>query len=270
MAAYRQQNPRAQHGHDFQDVDFPTADGATLRGWLVPGRPGSELGIVAVHGRAGDRRNYLDQLPLFHRLGATALLFDLREHGVSDGARRGMSLGYHEAEDVAAAARYLKATVGVRRVVVVGHSLGGSAAILAAAQEAVIDGVLAESSIADFRDYVHDLGEELLERRRLNWLLPVPHAWASAVVRFTTWRRGIPSLTAPIDVVARIAPRPLLLVHGTADSAVRLEHAERLFADAGEGRDLWRAAGAEHMGAFATRPDDYAARLASLLERVTP
>jgi hypothetical protein len=112
VAAYLRQNPSTQHGLDFQDVDFPAADGATLRGWLVRGRPGSELGIVAVHGRAGDRRNYLDQAPLFHRLGATSLLVDLREHGISDGARRGMSLGYHEAEDVVAAARYLKATIG--------------------------------------------------------------------------------------------------------------------------------------------------------------
>ena len=267
VAAYRSQNPRTEHGLEFRDVDVPTAGGATLRGWLVPA--GSDIGIVAVHGRAGDRRNYLGQLPLFHRAGATTLLFDLREHGTSDGTGRGMSLGFREAEDVVAAARFLKDTVGVRRVVVVGHSLGGSAAILAAAQDRAIDGVLAEGSIARFEEYVHDLGEEWLARRRIAHLLPTrPRAWADAIVGFTAWRQGIPDLVAPVDVVDRIAPRPLLLVHGTGDTAVRSAHAERLFARAGEGRDLWLAPGAEHLVAFDVYPDEYTARLPALLERV--
>ena len=280
VAAYRERNPRSEHGLEFRDVEFRAVDGTTLRGWLVPsgiqGRgdvPGpvdNGIGIVAAHARAGDRRDYLDQLPLFHRLGATVLLVDYREHGVSDGSRRGMALGWREAEDLAAAARYLRSTAGTRRVVVVGHSLGGSAAILAAAQHAAIDGVLAESSIADFRDYVYGLGEEWLERRRLDHVLPRrPRAWAEAVVGFTARRLGVRDAQPPVDVVERIAPRPLLLVHGTADTIVRPAHSERLFERAGAGRDLWLAPGAEHNGAFTANPDEYATRLAALLTRVS-
>ena len=269
VAAYREANPRRAHGLEFRDVELRAVDGTTLRGWLVPGPPASTVGIVAAHGRAGDRRDYLDQLPLFHRLGATVLLIDYREHGVSDGDRRGMRLGWSEADDVVAAARYLKDAAGARRVVVVGHSLGGSAAILAGAQDPSIDGVLAESSIADFRDYVYDDGEAWLERRGLGRALPPrSRAWASAVVWFTGVRLGISDRPSPIDVVERIAPRPLLLVHGTADTVVRSEHSEHLFARAGAGRELWRAPGAEHTAAFAVHPDEYAVRLAALLERV--
>ncbi|HVG96485.1 MAG TPA: hypothetical protein VNK05_06285, partial [Chloroflexota bacterium] len=69
-------DPRREYGLDYQDVAFPTEGGATLRGWLVPGPPGLDgaappVGIVAAHARGGDRRSYLDQLPLFHELGYT-------------------------------------------------------------------------------------------------------------------------------------------------------------------------------------------------------
>jgi uncharacterized protein len=266
--AYRARNPRAAHGLAFRDVELPTTGGATLRGWLVPGPPGSDLAIVAAHARAGDRRDYLDELPLYHRLGATALLFDYREHGASDGAGRGMGLGWREGEDVAAAARYLKETAGARRVVVVGHSLGGTAAILAAAREPAIDAVLAESAIASFEAYVHGLGEAWLERRRLDRALPPrPRAWSEAVVRFTAWRLGVGDAPAAEEVVGRIAPRPLLLVHGAADDIVPPSHAERLYSRAGAGRALWLPPAAGHNEAFETHPDEYAARLAELLER---
>jgi pimeloyl-ACP methyl ester carboxylesterase len=167
-ASLFERDPQTEHGLSFQEVDFPTAGGATLRGWLVPapeppaGKP--RLGLVFAHARGGDRRNYLEQVPLFRDLGATTLLFDFREHGLSDGAGRGMGLGTREAADVSAAVRYLKETVGVQRVVVVGHSLGGSAVLLAGAQDPNIDGVIADSAIASFDDYVYDLGEQLVQR----------------------------------------------------------------------------------------------------------
>ena len=269
VAAYRAQNPRTVHGLEFRDVEFPATDGSTLHGWLVPGaRASQQAGIVAAHARAGDRRDYLDQLGLFHALGATVLLLDYREHGVSDGNRRGMGLGHREAEDVTAAARYLKEQGGVQRIAIVGHSLGGSAAILAAARDATIDGVLAESSIASFDDYVADLGDEWLGRRGIKGVRPATATLGRMVVTFTAWRIGVPNLRAPIEVVQTIGSRPLVLVHGSEDMVVKPEHSRRLAAQAGRMADLWLAPGAGHNAAFETQPDTYASKLAALLTAV--
>jgi fermentation-respiration switch protein FrsA (DUF1100 family) len=51
---------------------------------------------------------------------------------------------------------------------------------------------------------------------------------------------------AAIEAVDRIAPRPLLLVHGDADDVVSYDHAERLFAKAGEPKELVRISRGAH------------------------
>jgi len=54
------------------------------------------------------------------------------------------------------------------------------------------------------------------------------------------------TLVSPIKYVAKIAPRPLLLVHGSKDEAVEVSHAHRLYEGAGEPKQLVIVDGAEH------------------------
>jgi pimeloyl-ACP methyl ester carboxylesterase len=44
---------------------------------------------------------------------------------------------------------------------------------------------------------------------------------------------------APYEVVGRIAPVPLLVVHGDADLFFPVEHAEQLYGAARDPRELW-------------------------------
>jgi alpha/beta superfamily hydrolase len=53
----------------------------------------------------------------------------------------------------------------------------------------------------------------------------------------TAWIEGFYSVKAE-DAIGAIAPRPVLIVHGTEDEVVPVEHAHRLFAQAGEPREL--------------------------------
>jgi fermentation-respiration switch protein FrsA (DUF1100 family) len=266
-------DPRREYGLDYQEVDFPTSGGATLRGWLVPaaGRAAPpEVGIVAAHARGGDRRAYLDHLPLFADLGYTTLLFDFREHGVSDGAGRGMSLGAREAQDVSAAVRYLKQITGVRKVAVIGHSLGGSAVILAAAADPTIDAVIADSSLASFEQYIYD-NTAVFARRRpvLRSLPPPPHLWSRLVVAFTAWRIGVPDLQTPEDAIARVSPRPVLLMAGTGDTVVEFAHTQRLYDRAGPRKELWLAEGADHNSLHLKFPQEYRRRVSAFLQHTT-
>jgi fermentation-respiration switch protein FrsA (DUF1100 family) len=182
-----------------------------------------------------------------------------------------MSMGYREAQDVSSAVRYLKST-GISKVVVLGVSLGAGSAILAAADDPSIDAVVAESPFSSMQDYIQQLTEQNLDRTRVGQL--VPNAvwstwWPSLVVGFTTWRIGVPDLVAPIDVIGRIAPRPVLLIHGTADTAFVPAHSVRLFEQArAPHRDLWLAPGAVHTRVYQAYPDEYRARLAALFRSV--
>jgi fermentation-respiration switch protein FrsA (DUF1100 family) len=79
-------------------------------------------------------------------------------------------------------------------------------------------------------------------------------------------RRNAPSLLVdkPVDHVAAIAPRPLLVVTGDRDTVVPPALALNLFAAAHEPKELLRVEGAAH-GTYATSPA-YRERLAAFFE----
>ena len=130
------QTPETEAGLAFEEVSFPTTGGATLRGWLVPAAMPTDLAVVAFHGAGGDRRSNMGHLRMLHELGATVLLFDAREHGLSDGSGRGLGLAVREGEDGVAAVDEMRRR-GFSKVIGYGCSLGGSTAIVAAAAGAL-------------------------------------------------------------------------------------------------------------------------------------
>lgn len=254
-------DPKTDLGLDYADVSFPAADASTLRGWLVPapasGTAAAQVAVVTVHGAGGDRREGLRHAAVLHAAGHPVLLFDCREHGVSDGAGRGVSLGARESEDVTAAAAWLRRERGASRVVALGFGQGASAAILAAARDRSLDGVVAEGATTTTEDLVRDAAAGR-----------VPDGVARLVARLARWRSGAASAPEPIDAVAGVAPAPLLLVQGELDAAVPRQRAESLFARAGAPRELWVATGAGSGGAIDAQPDVWKERVLAFLDRV--
>jgi fermentation-respiration switch protein FrsA (DUF1100 family) len=60
---------------------------------------------------------------------------------------------------------------------------------------------------------------------------------------------------------ARLSPRPLLLINGGADPRMPPEGARRLFANAGEPKELWIIEGAGHLEGSSLDPAAYQSRL---------
>lgn len=253
-------DPQTDLGLAYADVSFPAADGSTLRGWLVPapaGAPGANVAVITVHGAGGDRREGLRHAAVLNAAGHPVLLFDCREHGVSDGAGRGVSLGARESEDVTSAAAWLRRERGAQRVVALGIGQGADAAILAAARDRSLDAVVAEGATTRTEDLVLDTAAGR-----------VPDAVARLVARLARWRGGASASPEPIDVVAQVAPAPLVLVHDELDARVARQRADALFARAAEPRELWIVPGAGGGGAIDAQPDAWRERVLGLLARV--
>lgn len=250
-------------GLEFEDVEIAAADGSALRGWLVPGPEKARAAVVGVHGGGGDRRSYLGLAPDLRAAGYTVLLFDCREQGVSDGTGRGPGLGVRESEDVRSAVAWLAERRGRGPIAVLGRSQGASAAILAAASEPRIAAVVAESGATSLTDLL--AAQPMLGR--------LPRGLVRLVARVTLFRVGAPWAVieqlgpSPIDLVDRLAPRPLLLIHGSADDTVPVDHAKRLFARAGEGKELWIVEGAGHRALANAAPTEYRERVLAFLAR---
>ena len=59
------------------------------------------------------------------------------------------------------------------------------------------------------------------------------------------WLDGFKTV-APIEYIAKISPKPFLLIHGDRDEVVPSAHAKKLFEKAGEPKDLVMLPGAGH------------------------
>lgn len=256
-------DPLTEFGLAFEHVTFAGPGGSALRGWFVPaGRP-ARTGIVTVHGAWLDRRDFTRRLPFLHGAGYPVLMFDCREHGRSTGSGRGATFGQRERLDVSAAVAHLRAARGLDRVVVFGESQGAAAAILAAAEDPGIDALVLENAFASF-DPIDLAGAPLPGRRRLPGFVARPLTWA--VER----RIGFPRARHPVEVIGRIAPRPILLLHGSEDRVISFEHSRRLHAAAGAPKTLWIAPHAAHDATINRFPEEYARRILGFLGRHAP
>ena len=127
------------------ELPFRTADGVELIGHRFGGvRPGVRATVVLAHMSDGDLCEWVPYARTLARQGFFVFPFDLRGHGHSTGRRNHR----RAAADLSAAVRAVRG-LGARRVFVVGASLGGIAALVAApALTPPLAGVVAVSAPA--------------------------------------------------------------------------------------------------------------------------
>jgi pimeloyl-ACP methyl ester carboxylesterase len=237
-------------------VAVRTDDGVTLRGVVVPAAPprplppgGRPPTFVVGHGFTGstaraDLRRLLGWLSRFGEVRA----LDFRGHGRSGG---GSAVGGDpELLDVDAAVRAAREE-GAAAVVTLGLSMGGGAVLRhAALGRHRPDAVVAVSAVS--RWYVRDTPP----MRRVHRLLETTagRVLARPVVRLALRPAWDVVPASPLQLVSRIAPTPLLLVHGDRDAYFPVEHARALVAAAGPAATAWVVPGFGHAESGATAP----------------
>ncbi len=244
---YRSAKPSRSFGSQvppdgaYEPVRFASTDGLNLSGWFLPATSRG-VGIVLCHGFQTGRREMLSLAMALRSRGFPVLLFDFRAHGESEG--RWTSCGLLEILDLEGAVRYMltRPEVMGSRVGVVGFSMGAAVSILTAAEVQEIGAVVADSSFASLREVVAN-------GYRVIWGLP-SFPFASMSLWFAEKLVGVKAeAIRPLAAVASISPRPLLIIHGTADRLVPLRDAYRLYKAAGEPKEIWAVSGADHVQA---------------------
>ncbi len=245
-------------GVPYEDIAFPADDGSILRGWFLP-RPESNRVLVGLSGYRGQRADLLGIGTALWRAGYGVLLFDYRGHGDSDGRR--VTLGYDETNDLRAALHWLRARQPGAWIGVVGYSMGGAVAIMGAAVEPDVRAVVADCAFCCQEEMIR-----LEWRRRFRWLpsSPVIEMADAVMPRLHGYHfRDV----QPLALVDRIAPRPLLLIHAAADTIVPVSDAYRLYAAAGEPKELWVLPDVPHCGAYFFDRVAYCARVIDFFDR---
>lgn len=228
---------------------FQAADGVPLVGWIVPAsRPAPT--VILIPGFKADRMSMIPYARML-RGRYTVLLYDSRGTGQSGGD---FSFGAGEVNDVLGALRFVERSPGLSRrpIGLLGVSLGSGDAIVAAARDRHARAVVADSPYTD-QDAVINALNQLHAGPVTLPLAPIAAFLIDRLCHVTIYA------FRPIDVVAHISPRALLLIHARHDAnpttplsaAIRLEHA------AGPPVSLWIAPRGGHAQALSAQPAQY-------------
>jgi pimeloyl-ACP methyl ester carboxylesterase len=256
----------ASFGLSFEDVAFQAADGVPLKGWWVPA-PQPRGTVVLVHGLNRSRIEMVKKVPFLHARGWNALLFDLRHHGASGGAVS--SFGYFEKADAHAAVDLARSRSG-GPVVLWGVSLGAATAVLAAAEDPGVAGVICDSS---YRSLTDTVTHHLTLARSWRWWMRVVPAWpVGAEVLYWIGRRGgfDPEAVDVRSAAVHLGGRPCLFVCNSGDRRMPSEIAFDLKAAAGDRARVLVVPGSSHGGAYRDATAAYENAVGQVLDEVGP
>jgi uncharacterized protein len=239
-------------GIPYEEVAFSTEDGLLLRGWWLPA-PEAKRTVIALHGHRGARHHCVGIGAALWRRGANVLLFDHRGRGSSEGAL--MSLGYFETLDALAAIEYSLSRAPEVPLGLIGYSMGGAVAVMAAARDDRVGAVVADSSFASERKMVRSL-----LRKQVGPLCRPIAALSEYLLPYD------PGEVEPLGEAAWIAPRATLLIHGLLDTTCDPRDSVRLYEAAGDHKELWLLKGAGHCDAYFADREAYCERVDSFFK----
>lgn len=221
-----------QWGHRFRQVEITSEDGTKLHGWWIESKVEPVIGtVVFSHGNAGSIGHHLGFVTWLATAGYEVLMYDYRGYGKSEGKieRSGM------VQDARAALEFAGNSGHNRNMPIIsyGHSLGGakSLAAIAGGKTKNLRAVITDATFASYREMAMIIGGRL----------------AASLVS---------DELAPVDLVDKISPLPLLIVHGEKDPVVPISQGRKLFRaaekpktifevkDGHHGDNLWRDQGA--------------------------
>ncbi|HEX6310019.1 MAG TPA: alpha/beta fold hydrolase [Acidimicrobiia bacterium] len=230
---------------------FPSVGSAAVPGLVLchgfPRGPRGAASSAATYPELADR--------VAREAGWAALAFNFRGTGTSEGD---FSIAAWRA-DLRAAVRALgQRTAGVW---VAGMAEGGALALCEAAADPEVGGVATLATPASFQDWVRNPGRLLQLARGVGMVRT-----AGFPTDAGAWGREVGTLD-PLACARALAPRPLLVLHGTDDDVVAPDAARALCDAAGSTAELHLVQGAGHR----LRHDPRAvAALLGWLERQTP
>jgi len=222
----RRRPPRftpADLGLPFEET-VVASPGGELPAWFLPARDGAPgPGVLLVHGWESARDRTLPNAVFLHAAGFHCLTFDVRGNGANPAEALPLSAGEFGA-DAAAGFDALLARPEVTTGAILGHSMGGVGAILAAAADPRVAAVVSVSAPADPRAMVRQTFR--LARLPIPWPVAQPLAWLTTRVYLRPRGHLLREISARHAVVRYEGP--LLVAHGRADPVMPVAHARRI------------------------------------------
>jgi fermentation-respiration switch protein FrsA (DUF1100 family) len=266
--------PTGQPVPEAEDVCFPTENGLTLRGCYLRGTVppgGSRAGVILFGLEFGSNRwacvSYCE--PLL-QAGFDVFAYEPRCQGESDrqpGYDPLQWVTQYEVADARAALGYLKARPDTdpRGVGFFGLSKGAGAVLQAAADDPFVRCFVTDGLFAAYTTlvpYMRQWFRIYNPHHAQQALLP---SWYYGLVGLAGLRRAERERRCRFvhleTALPRLAPRPLLMIHGDGDNYIKPEMARRLYHRARRPKEFWLVEGAKHNQSFVVAGDEYRRRV---------
>ena len=234
-------DPASQLGFRYDAVTLRASDGVELAGWWLPCQSGaSDRTVVVCHGLGAGKSNQLVLAGAFAFDGYNALIFDFRAHGGSGG--QVSSFGDLERRDVRAAVDWATANRpdAAAHVFGAGVSMGAAALVAEAGDDPRVEAVALFSTFDTLPDLAGVVAGQMFVR-------PVDRWMAALVLPVASMHAGADlSAFAPAESIARLWPRPVLVIHGGRDRVIPFRLGRRLYDAASFPRESLWLPGADH------------------------
>ena len=259
-----------------EDVKLTTPDGLTLQGCYLK-TPAPRKGVVLFGLEFGSNRwACVPYCEFLRDQGYDIFTFETRGQGNSPPQPGYEPLQWvtdFEVTDFQTALAYLKSRPDrdPRGMGFFGLSKGASAGLIVASRDQFVRCCVADGAFGTFTTvmpYVKQWMVIYLHLRSVAYLFPdwYLRVLAKRAVRIVSAERKChyPQLE---KALARLAPRPLLMSHGGADTYIKPPMARTLFEHAGEPREFWLVDGAKHNQAINVANGEYQRRVLAFFDK---
>lgn len=213
-------------GVEAERIALVTDDGLALAAWRTFTEEASSKGtVIIISGlEMPSVTAFFGYARMLADNGWDALLIEKRARSLSEG--NGIGFGVTEWLDIKAGVDFLSqdSRVGDLPIITMGTSAGGAAVIIAGGEIPRIDGVIAISAYSNFIDLYVD-GIVMFGLPRFLGVVTIPFMHLRMGLHFGFSALGY----TPINGIAKLNNRPILLMHSTDDWQVPFRHFERLY-----------------------------------------
>jgi fermentation-respiration switch protein FrsA (DUF1100 family) len=216
------------------DVYFKSADGLTLHGWYF--RAKEERGAILIcHGNVENLSTHVMLDLWLIDAGYNLFIFDYRGYGRSEGTPdvKGIQL---DAEAALETLLFKLPRANHDNIIVFGKSLGGAVVIYTVAKSPHknrVKALILDSAFSSYRA----IAREKIADSVIGWPFQYPLSWL------------VNDDFSPIKFIQRIAPVPIVIIHGNKDEIVPEHHGRQLYDAALPPKDFWELAVPGHVKA---------------------
>lgn len=242
----------------WEPVQMVGSRDTSLTGWLFsPAAPNGDA-VILLHGLGRSCERMADHAQFLLQQNYTVLTPDSRAHGCSAGDL--ITYGLDEVYDVNQWADWLCTGRTVTNLYGLGESLGAAVLLQSLPHSSRFRALVVECPFASFHRVAYDW---VAAKLRIHTRYARVALWPviEAGLLYARWRYRLQLQNASPERAIATTDVPVLLIHGTDDRLVPLEHARRLRRSNPGAVTLWEVNGAGHTGALSLCPDLFSHRV---------